>query len=191
MGFFSDVVNGLAKVASNGRDNTMLFLIFQENEGFRRLAIDNFQRCADERGLKVDSDMIRAARQELNLYPKLKMGEFLDAYSASKSKQSTQDIFSNLGVFAGDIIDLASAGDDFEVALKGSALIGTIIGGAKKYLGLEVESNSIFARYLIALQENDLIKMTEMTREMADALSQISDVQHKGALMHYWFVGDK
>lgn len=84
MGLFGAISNKLANVAGNGLDDTMLLLIFQDNEKFRGLALHAFEKCANKRGLNVDMVMIYAAEQELNLYPKLKIGDFLDAYKMTQ-----------------------------------------------------------------------------------------------------------
>jgi|GEM_PF-3549156 len=108
-----------------------------------------------------------------------------------KPKHTLQAIFNELGACAKDIVDAASANNDLEVALKGAATITPILGESKKFFDLEVKPHSIFASYLIALQNQDLSKMAEMTRGMAEALNQLNDIQHKGALIHFWFVGDE
>lgn len=104
---------------------------------------------------------------------------------------SIQEVLNQLGACAGGIIDAASAKNDLEVAFQGAATITPILGESKKFLDLDVKPNTIFARYLIALQKQDLSEMIKMTRGMADALNQVSDIQHKGALIYFWFTGDE
>ena len=81
MGLLRLLAGGLSKVASHGRDTTMLALIFQESEGFARLAFQQFQRAAAERGIEIDDQLIQDAAREISKYPKLTMGEFLDGYT--------------------------------------------------------------------------------------------------------------
>lgn len=108
-----------------------------------------------------------------------------------KPKHTTQEIFSGLGACAKDIVNAASANTDLEVALKGSGTISAILKTSKQYFNIDAKPNSIFARYLAALQQQDLTKMAEMTRSMADALRQEDDIQRKGALIYFWFVGNE
>jgi len=80
MGFFRSIASGLLNVASSGRNSTQLILIFQDNPGFARLALQQFERCVAERGLELTDQLIRDAEREVSKYPKLTMGEFLDGY---------------------------------------------------------------------------------------------------------------
>ena len=80
MGFFRSIASGLLNAASNGRNSTQLILIFQDNPGFARLALQQFERCVAERGLELTDQLLRDAEREVSKYPKLTMGEFLDGY---------------------------------------------------------------------------------------------------------------
>lgn len=80
MGIFRSIASGLLNAASNGRNSTLLILIFQENPGFARLALQQFERCVAERGLELTDQLLRDAQREASKYPKLTMGQFLDGY---------------------------------------------------------------------------------------------------------------
>lgn len=81
MGLLRALAGGLSKIASHGRDTTMLALIFQQHEGLARLAFLQFQRAAAERSIEMDDQLIQDAAREVSKYPKLTMGEFLDGYT--------------------------------------------------------------------------------------------------------------
>jgi hypothetical protein len=81
MGLFNAIAGGLSRVASHGRDTTMLALIFQENQGMARLVFQQFQRSAAERNIVVDDRLIHDAARETSKYPKITIGEFLDGYT--------------------------------------------------------------------------------------------------------------
>jgi len=80
MGFFRSIASGLLNAASNGRNSTLLILIFQDNPGFARLALQQFERCVAERGMQLTDQLLRDAEREASKYPKLTMGQFLDGY---------------------------------------------------------------------------------------------------------------
>lgn len=80
MGFLQSIASGLLNAASSGRNSTLLILIFQDNPGFARLALQQFERCVAERGLELTDQLLRDAEREVSKYPKLTMGEFLDGY---------------------------------------------------------------------------------------------------------------
>ncbi len=79
MGFFRSIAVGMLDMASRGRNNTLLALIFQDNPKFAGLALGIFQRCLAERGLQLTESILTEARREVSKYPSLTMGEFLDA----------------------------------------------------------------------------------------------------------------
>lgn len=79
MGFFRSIAVGMLDMASRGRNNTMLALIFQDNPKFAGLALNIFQRCLAERRLQLTEIILIEARREVSKYPSLTMGEFLDA----------------------------------------------------------------------------------------------------------------
>jgi len=108
-----------------------------------------------------------------------------------KPKVSVQTILYSLGASAQNIVEAASCDSDLEIGLRSLATIGPIIVESKKHFGLDVKSNSIFARYLSAFEEEDFLAMAEMTRNMADTLRQAGNIQDKGALIHFWFIGDE
>jgi|GEM_PF-2966981 len=88
MGLFRSIASGLLQAASNGRNSTLLILIFQENQGFARLAFQQFQRCVAERGLELNDQLMRDAEREVSKYPKLTMGQFLDGYVNKRMNDS-------------------------------------------------------------------------------------------------------
>ncbi len=81
MGLFGNIVNKLQQSANNGRNSTLLHLVFQENQNFASLALKTFQRCAAERGVEFNEQLMSAARREVSNDPDLTMGRFLDDYS--------------------------------------------------------------------------------------------------------------
>ena len=107
-----------------------------------------------------------------------------------KPKYSLEELFNQLGTSAKQITEVASGENDLEVALKGIAVVNSILINSKKFFGLKPKPNSIFARYLIAFDERDFTKIAEMIRNMADALSKVSDIKHKGALIYFWLNGN-
>lgn len=108
-----------------------------------------------------------------------------------KPEYSLEDICDQLGVLAKHINYTASEGSDLKAVLKRAALISAVITESKKFFALEVKPNTIFARYLIALQEHDISKMEEMTKNMADALNKVSEIRLKGTLIYFWFNGNE
>lgn len=81
MGFIQALAKGLSGVVNKGQDSNKLALIFQKNEGFARLAFQQFQRAASIRGIEVNERLINEASMELRKYPSLTFGEFLDSYA--------------------------------------------------------------------------------------------------------------
>ena len=106
-----------------------------------------------------------------------------------KQKPSIQEILEQLGQSASNIIDVAKKSSDLEVAMYGSAAVMSIIQSADEVFGIRVHPGIIFSSYLYALQQKDMAKMAEMTKEMANALSQVDTNLHRGALVHFWFNG--
>lgn len=88
MGFFRSIASGLLQAASSGRHSTQLVLIFQENQGFARLALQQFERCVAERGLELNAQLMREAQREVSKYPKLTIGQFLDGYANKRMNNS-------------------------------------------------------------------------------------------------------
>lgn len=78
MGLLRSIAGGLVNMASRGRNSTMLGMIFQEDQRYAGLARPIFERCLAERGLKLTDLILDHAVDELNKYPTLTMGEFLD-----------------------------------------------------------------------------------------------------------------
>lgn len=76
MGFFDFVKNA----AEKGRNSTMLFLIFQENERMARIAMLNFERCMLDKGLRVSDLVVVQARHAVSRNPRITMGEFIEQY---------------------------------------------------------------------------------------------------------------
>lgn len=108
-----------------------------------------------------------------------------------KPKYTAQQIFEQLGESAKGIMSAATETDDIMVALKGAAVVSVIIKESKRCFGLNVRTDTIFARLVLAVQEEDLTKMAEMTKEMANALGQVQDPIHRGGLIYFWFNGDE
>lgn len=88
MGLFRSIASGLLQVASNGRNSTLLITIFQDSQGFARLAFQLFQRCVAERGLELSDQLMRDAEHEVSKYPNLTMGQFLDGYVNKRMNDS-------------------------------------------------------------------------------------------------------
>lgn len=105
-----------------------------------------------------------------------------------KPKQSDQETLTGFGVLSERIVTAASASTDIECAYYGIAIVVPIITESKRYLNWNVRTHSVFSEYLDAFGKQDLLKIAQMTRRMADALSQERDVQDKGALLQFWFV---
>lgn len=77
MGFFSNLIQDIAR---KGRDTNQLHLIFQDNEGFARLAMLNLGRCLQDRNIQMSDLVIMRARQAVSTDPKITMGDFVDSY---------------------------------------------------------------------------------------------------------------
>lgn len=88
---------------------------------------------------------------------------------------------------AKDIIDLALLKNDAELAIESLATIPFIIEYLTKEYGLKIGPHSIFAKYLMALQEEELLIIAEMTRSMADTLTRADSTMLKRALILSWF----
>lgn len=84
MGFLSALANGILKISSHGSNTTKLILIFQEHAGFSKLAFQQFQRCAAERNIELNDQILQHAEREVAKYPQITMGEFFNGY-ANKS----------------------------------------------------------------------------------------------------------
>lgn len=89
MGLLKALAGGLSKIASHGRDTTMLAQIFQEHKGFARLAFQQLERAAAERNIEVNERLILDAQIEISKYPKILIGEFLDGYANRRMNQRT------------------------------------------------------------------------------------------------------
>ena len=70
----------LEKVAENGRKNTLLALIFQQNTAFARLAQKNLERCLRDRGKGFDQSVMIKAQLAITANPNITMGEFIEHY---------------------------------------------------------------------------------------------------------------
>lgn len=111
----------------------------------------------------------------------------LDIFRQKPKPWPKKTFFNELGELAEQIIDAVSEENDLEIALKGAATISPIIRQSRKEFKLDVKPRSTFARYLIVLEERDLAKMAAMTRTMANALREESDVRLRGVMVESWF----
>ena len=103
---------------------------------------------------------------------------------------ATERIFQRLGESSKGILSAASEGDDLAVALKGDAVVSTIMAESIRFFGLTIKPNTIFARFVAAAQEQDFAKLAQMTKGMANALKKAPDQMHRGCLIHSWINGD-
>ena len=105
-------------------------------------------------------------------------------------KFTPQEMFEQLGKATDGIVSAAAESSDIAAGLKGAAVVSAIIAESKQFYDLTVKPNTIFARFALAAKEQDIATLAKMTREMASALGQVTDVSNKGALMHFWFNGE-
>lgn len=107
-----------------------------------------------------------------------------------KPKFTPQEMFEQLGKVTDDIVSAAAESSDIAAGIKGAVVVLAILEESKRIFDLTVKPNTIFARFALAAKEQDIVTLTKMTREMASALGQVTDVSHKGALIHFWFNGE-
>ena len=109
-----------------------------------------------------------------------------------KPRFTHKQMFEELGKASDGIVAAAAETSDVVVGLKGAAVVVATIKEAKRFFDLEVRPNTIFGHFALAAQEQDVAKLAEMTKNMANALDQVKhDVALKGALMHFWFNGER
>ena len=84
MGFLKAIASGISKLSSHGNNTTTLAMVFQEHAGFAKLAFQTLQRCAAERNIELNDQILQQAAEEVSKYPKITIGEFLDGF-ANKS----------------------------------------------------------------------------------------------------------
>ena len=114
----------------------------------------------------------------------------LGLFRGKAKDAATERIFQHLGESSKGILSAASEGNDFAVALKGDAVVSTIIEESIRFFGLTIKPNTIFARFVSAAQEQDLAKLAQLTKGMANALKKVPDQMHRGCLIHSWINGD-
>lgn len=106
-----------------------------------------------------------------------------------KPKYTGQQVLEQLGESAKGIVSAAAESSDLMIGLKGAATIAAIIRESNRCFGINVKEDTIFARFVLAIQNEDLATMTEMTKEMANALEQVGDPLQRGGLVYFWFNG--
>ncbi|MGH8619987.1 MAG: hypothetical protein ACREUW_20035 [Burkholderiales bacterium] len=106
-----------------------------------------------------------------------------------KPKYTGEQILAQLGRAAGGIVSAAEESGDVMIGLKGAAVVAAMIKEADRCFGITVQPETIFAHFVAVIQEQDLAKMAEMTKEMANALQKVEGPLHRGGLIHFWFKG--
>lgn len=79
-----------------------------------------------------------------------------------KPKYTGQQILEQLGESAKGIVSAAAESSDLMIGLKGAATIAAIIKESDRCFGINVKDGTLFARFILAIQDEDLATMTEM-----------------------------
>ncbi|OGT00381.1 MAG: hypothetical protein A3F73_06185 [Gallionellales bacterium RIFCSPLOWO2_12_FULL_59_22] len=106
-----------------------------------------------------------------------------------KPKYTGQQILEQLGESAMGIVSAVAESSDLMIGLKGAATVAMIIRESDRCFGISIKEGTVFERFALAIQDEDLATMTEMTKEMANALEQADGQLQRGGLIHFWFNG--
>ena len=104
---------------------------------------------------------------------------------------SFRAMLGDLGETSFVINDAAANEGPLDVALQGAIAVSSMLKAMHEHYDLTVGEGTIFAEFLYAVKENRIEEMANMIEKMADALSQVSTVHQKGALIHFWIAGDQ
>ena len=100
-------------------------------------------------------------------------------------------VLDELGKMSNQIMRAITESDYVSVAVRGASSVTSIISACNSHFGLKVQPGTIFASFAGAVQRQDFEKILDMTRHMADVLSQISDPNLRGRVLLHWFTGEE